>query len=78
MQFIEKETHGRLILGAGSLYGAINSLLEKKWIEPYGDNTMRKKEYIITALGKEITRQEIRRINEVSRIAERIMEDDER
>lgn len=30
MQFIEDETNGRLRLGAGSLYGALNSLLDKK------------------------------------------------
>ena len=36
MQFIEEQTDGRLSLGAGTLYGALNSLLEKGWIEPYG------------------------------------------
>ena len=30
MQFIEKETEGRLVLGAGTLYGALNNLLKKK------------------------------------------------
>lgn len=76
MQFIENETHGRLILGAGSLYGAINSLLAKKWIEPYGTNTTRKKEYVITSLGKKITRQEIKRIDEILKIADRIVEEE--
>ena len=36
MQFIEEKTDGRLSLGAGTLYGALNSLQDKKWIEPYG------------------------------------------
>jgi len=76
MQFIEDETHGRLILGAGSLYGAINSLLAKKWIEPYGINTTRKKEYVITSLGKKITRQEIKRIDEILKIADKIVEEE--
>lgn len=35
MQFIEEETGGRLALGAGTLYGALNSLQEKGWIEFY-------------------------------------------
>lgn len=48
MQFVEKETNGRLRLGAGSLYGAINSLLDKKWIESLSDDNARKKEYVIT------------------------------
>lgn len=76
MQFIEDETNGRLCLGAGSLYGAINSLLEKKWIEPIGNATERKKEYLITPLGKEITQQEINRLKEISQIAKRIVEED--
>lgn len=29
MQFIEQETAGRLSLGAGTLYGAINALLKR-------------------------------------------------
>ena len=34
MQFVEEKTGGRLSLGAGTLYGALNSLQDKKWIEP--------------------------------------------
>ncbi len=63
MQFVESMTNGRLVLGAGSLYGAINTLLEKKWIEPTDNGTGRKKEYIITQLGKEIVDLEIIRLN---------------
>lgn len=43
MQFIEEKTDGRLSLGAGTLYGALNSLQDKKWIEPYGDSEGRKR-----------------------------------
>ena len=45
MQFIEEKTGGRLSLGAGTLYGALNSMLEKGWIELFGDSEGRKKEY---------------------------------
>lgn len=38
MQFIEEKTGGRLSLGAGTLYGALNSMLEKGWIELFGDS----------------------------------------
>ena len=34
MQFIEETTGGRLSLGAGTLYGALNALQEKGWIAP--------------------------------------------
>ena len=59
MQFVEEKTGGRLSLGAGTLYGALNSLQDKKWIEPYGDSEGRKKEYHITAQGKEIAEKEL-------------------
>lgn len=66
MQFIEKETEGRLVLGAGTLYGAINNLLKKKWIEPENEeNLERKKEYVITDLGREMVESEIERLTKL-------------
>ena len=66
MQFIENETSGRISLGAGTLYGAINTLVKKKLIKPYvGEDDTRKKVYIITDNGKEVVQNEIKRINEV-------------
>lgn len=69
MQFIEEKTNGRLLLGAGSLYGAIDSLCKKGWIELYNDSDGRKKEYRITALGKEISERELKRIQKLTQIA---------
>ena len=43
MQFIEERTGGRLHLGAGTLYGALNALEEKGWIAPCGSGGGRKK-----------------------------------
>ena len=73
MQFIENETNGRLSLGAGTLYGALNSLQEKGWIEPYGMSDGRKKEYIITEEGKKIANAELERIRSLVDAAERII-----
>ena len=73
MQFIEEATNGRLSLGAGTLYGAINSLLEKEWIEPHGDATDRKKEYVITSKGKEVAEAELNRLNDLTQIASGII-----
>lgn len=73
MQFIEEKTKGRLVLGAGSLYGAIDSLCKKGWIELYNDSDIRKKEYRITELGKEISMRELSRLKELSQIAESII-----
>jgi DNA-binding PadR family transcriptional regulator len=73
MQFVEEKTGGRLSLGAGTLYGALNSLQGKKWIEPYGDSEGRKKEYRITAQGKEIAEKELARLNELVSVASKIV-----
>lgn len=70
MQFIEKETNGRVILGAGTLYGAINTLLKKQWIMPIGNERGgNKKEYIITDLGKKTAEEELKRLEEIWRLA---------
>jgi DNA-binding PadR family transcriptional regulator len=74
MQFIEEATNGRVVLGAGTLYGAINTLLMKKWIAPFGEETeSRKKEYLITDIGKQMARKEINRMAEVLRLASTII-----
>lgn len=72
MQFVEEKTKGRLVLGAGSLYGAINTLTEKGWIEPYGAGG-RTKEYLITQEGREIAEKELRRLQELTVIASEIV-----
>lgn len=66
MQNIEKLTAGRVVLGPGTLYGAINALVQKKWIKAHspvrGD---RKKEYIITPAGKSAFSGEMKRLREL-------------
>lgn len=73
MQFIEEKTDGRLSLGAGTLYGALNSLKDKGWIKPCGNNEDRKKEYIITPEGKEIAEKEYVRLKELVNVASGII-----
>ena len=75
MQFIEEKTNGRLVLGAGTLYGAITSLEEKGWIKLYGNTDGRKKEYLITKAGKDVCDKEILRLKELVKVAENIMEE---
>lgn len=73
MQFIEQETSGRLALGAGTLYGAINALLKKGWMEPYGAKDGRKKEYVITDAGRKAAEEERERLNQLIQTADKIM-----
>ena len=66
MQNTEALSGGRVRLAAGTLYGALTSLLDKGWIEALpGDTDSRKKEYIITDAGREILRAELARLREL-------------
>lgn len=73
MKFVEGETQGRLVLGEGYLYGAINNLLEKGWIRTFDDGTGRKKEYILTETGKTVAESELERLRELTKIATEII-----
>lgn len=75
MQFIDEKTSGRLSLGAGTLYGAITTMQTKGWIEPYGEGADRKKEYVITEIGRDIAERELKRITDLADTAKHIMED---
>ena len=67
IQDIEKMTNGRLVLGPGSLYGAVNTLLEKRWIKMFSEDksSRKKKEYVITDEGKKAFNEEVVRLNEL-------------
>lgn len=66
MQNVNKLSSGRLNLGAGTLYGAINTLLSKGWIVPYkNEKSSRKKEYTITRKGKKAAETELKRLEEL-------------
>lgn len=73
MQNAEKLSNGRVHLAAGTLYGAINTLLEKGWITSVpGENGERKKEYVITESGKTAVFAEIGRLRELLENGEKI------
>lgn len=74
MQFVEQETGGRLLLGAGTLYGALNTLEQKGWIAPQGAGSGRRKEYAATQAGRAAARQELARLRELTATAARWME----
>lgn len=66
MQNVSELSGGRVNLGAGTLYGAINTLLGKGWIVPYESKaSSRKKEYVITAQGKTAASSELKRLGEL-------------
>ena len=74
MQYISTLTNGRVNLGAGTLYGAINLLLEKGWITDAGGSG-RKKLYIISPKGKGALEAEITRLTELLAIGKKRLTD---
>lgn len=64
MQNTERLSGGRVRLAAGTLYGAINTLLKKGWITAL-PNRGRKKEYQLTDDGRAAVRTEIERLREL-------------
>lgn len=66
MQNVYQLSKGRVRLAPGTLYGAISTLLERGWIMALpSEEYSRKKEYLITQLGKEAVEQEIIRLREL-------------
>lgn len=66
MQNVNMLSNGRINLAAGTLYGAINTLLDKGWIEALpGAADSRKKEYKITHTGVEVLKAELVRLEEL-------------
>lgn len=61
-QEVEEITNGRIILGPGTLYGAINNLNKKGWIELVDKDNSGKKVYIATDTGRELVSLEIKRM----------------
>jgi len=73
MQNVAKLSSGRVNLAAGTLYGAISTMLEKGWIKALpGETNSRRKEYEITESGKLTVKNEIDRLKELVKNGEKI------
>ena len=64
MQKAEQLSSGRVRLAAGTLYGALNTLLEKGWIAA-GPQEGRQKRYHLTPQGREALLGELDRLREL-------------
>jgi DNA-binding PadR family transcriptional regulator len=76
IQDVSDMTDGRVVLGPGTLYGAINSMLKKKWIRLYSEDkeSRKKKEYLLTSHGRKVFDNEVRRLQELIENARKIEE----
>ena len=76
IQDISNMTDGRFNMGPGTLYGAINALLERGWIKLYNEefDSRKKKEYVITESGKRTLMNEEERLKELLRNYRMVLE----
>lgn len=67
IQEVSEITNQRVILGPGTLYGAINSMVSKGWIKLFSEDkeSRKKKEYIITKSGTQVFQKEVGRLTEL-------------
>lgn len=73
MQKAEEFSRGRVRLAAGTLYGALNTLQDKGWIEALPCTPgSRKKEYRITAAGRAAVENELARLRELVKNGEQV------
>ncbi len=74
MQNVELLSGGRVRLAAGTLYGAINTMLERGWIQSLpGETDSRRKEYQLTNAGRNVLQEEIQRLDELLSNGKRIL-----
>ena len=74
MQQTETLSNGRVRLAAGTLYGALNTMCERGWIQPLpSGDAGRRKEYRLTEKGVTILENELERLRELVRNGETIM-----
>jgi DNA-binding PadR family transcriptional regulator len=75
MRQVADQTHGRMRLGPGTLYGSIQTLLEGKMIEevdPREDaraGPERRRYYRLTSAGRKLLRCEAERLSDLLRVA---------
>lgn len=67
IQEVKELTDGRINMGAGTLYGAIQTLETKGWIKVFSEETesRKKKEYVLTEEGRGAFKEECKRLAEL-------------
>ena len=73
MQQTAERSQGRVRLAAGTLYGALSSLVEKGWIAQLPEKE-RRKEYKLTELGRSVLRAEHARLQQLVEHGNAVME----
>ena len=73
MQKVEELSNGQVRLAAGTMYGAIEILLKKKWISYLPRDDSRRKVYVISALGKKVLSSDYSRMLHMIDVSKKLM-----
>ena len=74
MQTVEGLTGGRVRLAAGTLYGAISTMLDRGWITALpGEGEGRRKEYVLTEAGRAALEADLKRLEELVENGRRVL-----
>ena len=77
MQKIEELSEGQVRLAAGTLYGAIENLLEKGFIDYIPSDDVRRKVYVISQAGKQILQSDYQRMKHILDATDMIFRNEE-
>jgi DNA-binding PadR family transcriptional regulator len=68
---VERVSDGRVVLSTGTLYGALQRLLENGWIEDFEEEerSRDRRAYCLTVLGRKNLQLEVERLKHLTRIA---------
>jgi len=68
---VEQISEGRVVLSTGTLYGALQRLLEKGWIEQFDEeeSSRDRRAYRLTSRGHRVLQQEIERMKHLTKLA---------
>jgi len=69
MQQTEALSEGYVKIGPGTMYGATDNMLKKGWIEETASGGDRKRQYCLTAAGREALNNEIGRLRRMLTVA---------
>jgi DNA-binding PadR family transcriptional regulator len=75
MQQVEELSQGQVRIAAGTLYGAIETLLRQQLIEPRESEDSRRKVYGLTQIGKDTLKMDLERMKQMSLQAEVLLKE---
>ncbi|MBM7690220.1 PadR family transcriptional regulator [Enterococcus ureilyticus] len=73
MQKVEELSGGRVQIAAGTMYGATENLLKQKLIREVPGDDKRRRVYILTDIGKDVLKLEVKRLKQLVVLADDLL-----